>query len=415
MATLRKNFIYSTMLVCANYLFPLAVYPYVSRVLGVAEIGLVSFIDSIATYFILFSMMGISILGIREVASASDDRERLGEVFRSLLVLNGLVTIVALVAMVAATLMVPQLRDHADLMGIGMCKLIFNMFLIEWFWRGLEEFRYITLRTIAIKILYVVSVFIFVRDPVDTPVYYFLTMTVVVANAVVNMSYASRFVSVWKGGVSLRRFLAPFFKLGLYMLLSSAYTTLNVAFLGFVSDDTEVGYYTTATKLFGILLTLIMSVTNVMIPRMTMLASGSDGQKMRVYARRVAIALILFSLPLTAVVEWLAPEIVWLLSGPGYEGAIFPVRIIVPFFAVFGLGQLVVVQVLTPLGDDRGVTWTASVGAAVGVALNLLLVPRFGAVGSSVVWVSAETAMLLFATLYLRKQYPPSHAVNYKT
>ena len=76
------------MLVCANYLFPLAVYPYVSRVLGVAEIGLVSFIDSIATYFILFSMMGISILGIREVASASDDRERLGEVFRSLLVLN---------------------------------------------------------------------------------------------------------------------------------------------------------------------------------------------------------------------------------------------------------------------------------------------------------------------------------------
>ena len=115
------------------------------------------------------------------------------------------------------------------------------------------------------------------------------------------------------------------------------------------------------------------------------------------------------------MVEWRAPEIVWLLSGPGYEGAILPVRIIVPFFVVFGLGQLVVVQILTPLGDDRGVTWTAAVGAAVGVVLNLLLVPRLGAVGSSLVWVIAETAMLLFSTLYLRKQYPPSHAVNYKT
>lgn len=212
MATLRKNFIYSTLLVCANYLFPLVVYPYVSRVLGVEEIGLVSFIDSIATYFILFSMMGISILGIREVASAAEDRARLGNVFRSLLVLNGLVTAVALAAMVAATLLVPQLREHAGLMGIGMCKLIFNMFLIEWFWRGLEEFRYITLRTIVIKLLYVTSVFIFVRDREDTGVYYFLTMTVVVANAVVNMAYASQFVSVRKGGISLRRYIAPFFK-----------------------------------------------------------------------------------------------------------------------------------------------------------------------------------------------------------
>lgn len=152
-----------------------------------------------------------------------------------------------------------------------------------------------------------------------------------------------------------------------------------------------------------------------MIPRMTVLASGSDDHKMRVYARRVAMALILFSLPLTAVVEWLAPEIVWLLSGPGYEGSVLPVRIIVPFFAVFGLGQLVVVQILTPLGDDRGVTWTAAVGAVAGVVLNLLLVPRFRAVGSSLVWVSAETAMLLFATVYLRKQYPRPHTVNYKT
>lgn len=400
------------MLTGANYFFPLVVYPYVSRVLGVSDIGLVSFVDSIATYFILFSMMGISIAGIREVAASRGDRHRLDESFSSLLALNGALTLMALVVMAAITFSVPHLREHSDLMGVGMLKLVFNMFLIEWLWRGLEEFRYITLRTIAIKVLYVVSVFIFVRGRGDTPLYYFLTMTVVVANSAVNMIHARRFVRFRFPAIKLRKFAGPFFRLGAYMLFSSAYTTLNVALLGFTADSDQVGYYATATKLFGILLTIFMSFTNVMIPRMTEIAAGGDIAGMRRYVRRGAAAICLLSLPLAITVEVFAPDIVWLLSGPGYEGAVTPVRIIMPFVAVFGLGQLTVMQVLTPLGDDRAVTWTAAAGAVAGVALNILLVPRLEAAGSAIVWVGAETVMLIFSLLWLRKQYPGLFSVS---
>ena len=73
MANIKKNFFYSSVLTTANYLFPMLTYPYVARVLGVDKIGLCNFADSIISYFLLFSMMGIGSVGIREIAKYKED------------------------------------------------------------------------------------------------------------------------------------------------------------------------------------------------------------------------------------------------------------------------------------------------------------------------------------------------------
>jgi Membrane protein involved in the export of O-antigen and teichoic acid len=90
MPSIKKNFFYNGLLTVANYLFPLITYPYVSRVLGVSNIGICNFVDSIVNYFILFSMMGISIVGVREIAAVREDREARNRVFSNLIALNGL-------------------------------------------------------------------------------------------------------------------------------------------------------------------------------------------------------------------------------------------------------------------------------------------------------------------------------------
>lgn len=402
MAGITKNLFYSTILTSAHYVFPLLVYPYVSRVLGVDNIGLVSFIDSIATYFILFSMMGISIVGVREVARACGDRDALGAVFRSLLALNGILVVIALAAMVAVTLCVPRLYEHWPMMCVGMSKLIFNLFLIEWFYKGLEEFRYITLRSLAIRGAYVVAVFLFVRDRGDTMVYYALTMSVVAVTAGVNGVRSREWVSWGLRPADLRRHAGPFFSFGVYALLSTAYTTLNVAWLGFVCDDREVGYYSTAMKLVSIIQSLFAAFTGVMLPRMSALAAEGDMERFRKYLRRGIMLILGVTLPVVAVVVWAAPEVVWLLSGAGYGGAVTPVRIMMPFVTVVGVEQLLTMQALVPLGRDRAVFYVTAVAALVGLALNILLVDDMGAVGSAIVWAASETLLLLGALVALR-------------
>ena len=163
----KKNFIYSSVLTAANYIFPLITYPYVSRVLGVTNIGICNFVDSIIHYFILVSMMGITTLGIREIAGSTCNPLQQSRIFSSLFVLNGIVTFIMLVVLLIATFVVPELYQYRDLMYIGAMKLVGNLFLVEWFFKGIENFKYITNRTILVKCLYVVMVFVFDKDEND--------------------------------------------------------------------------------------------------------------------------------------------------------------------------------------------------------------------------------------------------------
>lgn len=154
---IKSNFIYSSLLTVSSFLFPMLTYPYVSRVLGVTNIGVCNFVDSIINYFILFSSMGINVVGIREIAKAKGDTLRVSKVFSSLWILEAGMTAIMLFLLLIATVFISQLNEYASLMMIGACKLIANLFLIEWFYRGIEEFKYITYRSLIVKVLYVVG------------------------------------------------------------------------------------------------------------------------------------------------------------------------------------------------------------------------------------------------------------------
>ena len=129
--SLKKNIIYSSILTAANYIFPLVTYPYVSRVLGVDNIGACNFVDSVINYFILFSMLGISTVGIREISQARNDRTRLNKTFSRLFTINTISTSIVLIALLISTFTVPQLKENSHLMWIGVLKLVSNYLLIE--------------------------------------------------------------------------------------------------------------------------------------------------------------------------------------------------------------------------------------------------------------------------------------------
>lgn len=397
MPSVKKNFLYSSILTTANYVFPLLTYPYVSRVLGVHNMGICNFVDSIINYFVLFSMMGITSVGIREVATSKNNPHKLSSVFSSLLTLNAITTIIGLMALIVATIAVPKLQENSQLMIFGAFKLFFNLFLIEWFYKGLEDFRYVTMRTIAVKCLFVASVFIFVRDAEDYPIYYLLISLMVVVNAIINGFHSHRFVSFSFSRIELKKYLKPFFTLGIYMLLNSMYISFNVVYLGFSAGDTQVGYYTTATKLYTILIALFSAFTGVMLPRMSALISEGKFDELLAKISKSVDLIITFSIPLIISVIILAPQLIYIISGPGYEGAITPMRIIMPLTFIIGYEQILVLQTLLPLKNDKIILRNSVVGAITGVSLNILLVGALQSIGSAIVWVSCEMIILILS------------------
>lgn len=403
MPSIKKNFFYSSILTTANYLFPLLTFPYISRVLGVTNVGIVNFVDSIINYFILVSMMGVGILGIREIAKYKSNRENLNHAFSGLFLLNTVTTSFALIILVAITIYVDQLRSHWHMMAIGAIKLVMNYMLIEWFYKGLEQFKFITIRTLIVKIAYVISVFVFVRNSSDYPIYYFLSVLMIAFNAIINLCYSNKYVSLQFANLHFEYYLKPFFILGLYQLLTSMYTSFNPVFLGFVTDETEVGYYTTATKLYRILIALFSAFTGVMLPRMSSLLSEGkteDFKKLLIKSNEILFTCII---PVVIYTIIYARSIIYIVAGAGFEGSILPMQIMMPLMLVIGYEQILVIQALMPLKKDNVILYNSFMGALIGLILNILLVPHLKSVGTAIVWACSEIVVLIGAQYYVRK------------
>ena len=186
MANVRSNLYWSTLLTMSTYVVPLLVFPYISRVLGVERIGMVDTIDSLTDCCILFSMMGMASVGVREIARHKENRQELDQVFTDLFALNLCSTMVVAIIFATAVALSPTLQDYGRLIPIGMLKLVANLFWIEWFYTGIEDFRYITLRSITVRALFIVGVFLLIHQQADSTLYYALFAGMTVANAAYN-------------------------------------------------------------------------------------------------------------------------------------------------------------------------------------------------------------------------------------
>ena len=137
--SVKKNFAFNSVLLVSQYIIPLVVFPYISRIFGVEKIGLVNFVDSIVNYFILLSTLGLTLVGMRETAKNRNDRPKLNKVFSELLTVHVSMTVVVLVIYVIAIFTYDKFKENQVLYLIGASKLLFNVFLIEWFFSGMEN------------------------------------------------------------------------------------------------------------------------------------------------------------------------------------------------------------------------------------------------------------------------------------
>ena len=404
MASVKKNFCYNLILTFCNYLFPLITYPYVSRVLGVERIGACNFVDGIVNYFVLLSTLGIGSYGVREIAKCKNDPQKRNFVFSNLIVINIITTIIAVISLVCATLWIQSLQSYRDFLWLGIIKLVFNMFLIEWFFQGIQEFKYITIRSVIVRLVYVICVFVFVHTKSDVIIYYGLIVFTSLINAVINWGYSSKYRKLSFRHLQLGLFIAPILSFGYYRLLTSMYTSFNLIFLGFTTNDAEVGYFSTATKMYSILMGVFTAFTTVMVPKVSEMLAYGEKKKLQIMANKTFSLLTIISLPIIVFSLFCAEDIILLLSGPGYEGANTPFRIVIFLLLIIGMEQITIQQFLMASSSSKSIATVSTVGAVVGFFLNLLITPRLGAVGSSISWGISELAVLVTGLYLLKKK-----------
>ena len=405
MSSIKKNFTYSLILTVSGYVFTFLTFPYISRVLGVENIGAVNFVDSIINYFIIISMLGVSIIGIREIAKNKDNKEELENTFRDIFFTNAIITIIAIIILICCIFTIPKLSNYKLLLFIGIIKLFFNFTLIEWFFKGIENFKFVTNRSLFIKSLYVILVFLLVKNKEDLYIYYALTSGMVVINALMNWMYLPKLITIKIKGLKIGKYIKSIFSLGGYMVLTALYVNFTTIYLGFTSGDKEVGYFTTASKLYSILLSVFTAFTGVMLPRMSYLVSQNKFNELKEAIDKSYDLLFLFCFPLLIWSTIFSPQIIELIAGKGYEGAIIPMRIIMPLMLIIGYAQILVIQILMPLKKDRIILLNSFIGAIIGILLNILIVGSLKSIGAAITWLFCEFIVVILSQYYITKYF----------
>jgi O-antigen/teichoic acid export membrane protein len=221
----------------------------------------------------------------------------------------------------------------------------------------------------------------------------------VVVNAVINLVHSRHYVRIQFRELLSTIYLKENILLGIYGIMTSMYLTFNVMYLGLVSTNTEVGYYTSAFKLYYLILSVFSAFTSVMLPRMSALISKGDNETFNQMINKSVEFVSIFSLPLIFCCTVLAPSIITVLCGPGYEGAVLPMRIIMPAILFVGIAQILAVQVMLPLKKDRVLLKTSIIGAVVSLLINVTVVPHLQSIGSAIVLLVSE---VIVTSVYLR-------------
>jgi len=241
--------------------FPIIVLPYASRILMPEGIGRVDFASSVISYFIMLASLGIPLYGIRECAKVRDDREKLTKVAQELFILNMLWTLVAYVILAACIAFVPKLYQEKELIMLTSLSILFTTLGVEWLYQAKEEYLYITVRSVIFKLISLGTLFLLVRTENDYMFYALILIISSVGSNILNAINARKIVSLRPvGNYDFKRHMKPILTLFAMNLAISIYANLDTVMLGFLTDDREVGLYSTSIKVSRAVITLVTSL-----------------------------------------------------------------------------------------------------------------------------------------------------------
>ena len=404
--SLKLNAILNIVKTLAILLFPLITFPVVSIALGPENTGRVDFSNSFVSYFSIIASLGISAYAIRECSILKEDKERLEKTASEIFSINILTTLISY-CLLALSLLVYKIGDsYRILIYISSTTLIFNAFSCDWINYVCEEYLFVTIRTIVLKLVFVILVVIYIKSPAQTVLY--TVFTVVISNIVSILNV------VFRGGkckirfttkLNLKTHFKPVMILFAINVSESVLNNLDITMLGILENDYIVGLYGFAFKIKMMMAQLLNAVIVVFVPRCSFSYSQGDFDSFNTYFKKAFQFVVYFIIPAIIGVILISPQIVLLFGGGKFDDSVWYLRVLSFSLAIASFGTYLVGNLfLIPAKHEIKYMVASLAGMAVNVVLNFILIPLFGGIAAAITTCISELVMMLFMIWHMDKR-----------
>ena len=319
--SLFKNSIYKALLSFANIVVPIIIGPYITKLLDVELYGAYNKVYSEFQVFLIFATFGIYTFGVRGISKVRDNPEKLSELFTNLFLLGIITnTITGIVYVIYSIISSSGITQSIYL--IFIIQIIANVFYIEFLNESLENYKFITLKTLIVKILYLVLLLTLVKKADDIITYSFIISFIVFLNNIISYIYVRRRIKFDFKKIQFKKYIKPLFLVLIITNVEILYSQLDRIMLGKFVNDVSVTMYYIPYYIVSTLAAIPYSIINVSIPRLSYIVETEGKEAYENTLNRSASSLLFIILPMCIGLIALAPEVIFIYSGNKYPGMV---------------------------------------------------------------------------------------------
>lgn len=369
---LAENFLSLSTLQVLVYIIPFITLPYLTRVLGVYNYGLVNFAIAFNTYFIIITDYGFNLSAVREISVNREDPQRVSEIFSSVMLIKGILATLSFCILLLVILNIPRFSINWQVYIFAFGLVIGNVIFPTWFYQGMERMKYITVLNVLTNLIFLAAIFIFIRRPSD-----YLYVPLLQSMGTLTAGVISQWIIRTRFNVRFHlpplRTVYETFRDSTQFFLSrvsvSIYTSSNSFFLGLFAGNTAVGYYSAAEKLYTAAQGLYSPLMQVTYPYMAKTRN-------RAFHRKVLRYSLILNTILCGGIILFAPTIIGILFGPQYMPSVNVLRLLAVALMVVIPSILLGYPFLAVLGQQRYANGSVIIGSIVHLIM-LLAVSAF--------------------------------------
>lgn len=403
--SLFKNTIYKAILSFVNIVVPLLIGPYVVKLLDIELYGIYNTVFAEFQVFLVFASFGLYTYGVREISKIRNDKEKVSKLFSNLFLVSILSNLLVCIIYLAYAIFTSSGLTLA-LYCVMMIQILGNIFYVEFVNEALENYKFITIKTVIVKILYLIAILLFIRKPDDVVIYAVIVSLVVFLNNIISFIYAKKHIKFDLKKIELKKYIVPLTTILIISNIDLLYSQLDRVVLGKFSSGVAVSIYYIPYYIVSTLAAIPYSIINVSIPRLSYIAANETKEGYEVSLNRIISSLMFIIIPMCMGVLALAHEVIYIYAGEKYMACVPVLMIASVIRIILSIESVLTHLVMYPNNQEKKLLKFTLTCGLLNLVLNMALVyfKILTPFASMVTTIIVEVTLIILEYRYIRKK-----------
>lgn len=362
---LFSNTIFLYMLTFSSQFFNFLTVPYLTRILSPTIYGKIGIALAYMAYIQIILDFGFILSATQKVVENRENNKILSKILSAVTGVKLFLSLIIIIIFSSYVLLNNKMKDDILFYLLYMFSTIINALMPDFFYRGMEKMKIITIRTVIIKALATLGTFLFVKEAID---YWLIPFFMLLGNiiAVFIMYYdikkvyyvTFRYVEI----AFVKKLLKDTTLFFISRIASTTYQIINTIILNIIyGSSSMIGYYTSADKIISLGKTVSGPIADSLYPYMIKQKNFSLIKKLLLLFMPIIIIVI-------GIIYWFADYICIWIFGIEYIETGKILKCLLPILIVILPTYILCFPVMVPMGLSK---W-ANISNLVGMCSQIL-------------------------------------------